>query len=245
MAEATALQRKWRWQINTGTAAVPNWETVLGLQEFTPSTEPTDQEDNDYESNGWGGSTRTMLVWGLEANISHRKDSVTHVENTVHAFLRLASTAIDTTTGVVHMRWFDKNGSVEAYEGYGLITWAPDGGGMADLERVSITVTPSATSPTLTTITNPVNATPLPQVTALSPATGPAAGGTLITITGAYFTGATAVAFGVTAATDFEVISATKISAIAPAVAASTVQVKVTTPNGVSADTAADNYTYV
>lgn len=245
MAEATALQRKWRWQINTGTASVPNWETVLGLQEFTPSTEPTDQEDNDYESNGWGGSTRTMLVWGLEANISHRKDTVTHVENAVHAFLRLASTAIDTTAGVVHMRWFDKNGSVEAYEGYGLITWAPDGGGMADLERVSITVTPSAVNPVLSTITNPVNATPLPQVTALSPATGGTAGGTLVTITGAYFTGATTVEFGADDATDFEVISATKIAAIAPAHAAGAVQVKVTTPNGASADTAADNFTYV
>ena len=245
MAEATALQRKWRWQINTGTVSVPNWETVLGLQEFTPSTEPTDQEDNDYESDGWGGSTRTMLVWGLEANISHRKDSTTHVENSVHAFLRLASTAIDTTSGVVHMRWFDKNGSVEAYEGYGLITWAPDGGGMADLERVSITVTPSATSPTLSTITNPVNATPLPLVTAVSPATGPAAGGTLVTVSGAYFSGVTAVDFGATPATDFEFISATKISAIAPAHAAGTVQVKVTTPNGASADTAADNYVYV
>jgi hypothetical protein len=245
MAESTALQRKWRWQINMGTASAPDWQTVVGLQEFTPSITPTDQEDNDYESDGWGGSTRTMQVWGIEANVSHRKDSTTHVENTVHQKLRLAAMAIDTDTGVVHMRWFDKNGSVEAYEGYGLITWAPDGGGMADLERVSITVTPSATNPTLSTITNPVNTAPLPVVTAVSPATGPAAGGTLVTITGAYFTGATAVEFGASAATDFEVISATKISAIAPAVAASTVQVKVTTPNGASANTAADDYTYV
>jgi hypothetical protein len=245
MAESTALQRKWRWQINMGTLAVPDFQTVLGLQEFTSSTEPTDQEDNDYESDGWGGSTRTMLVWGLEANISHRKDSTTHVENPVHKKLRLASMAIDSEDGVVHQRWFDKLGSDEAYEGFGLITWAPDGGGMADLERVSITVTPSATSPALVTIPNPVNEAPVPIVTALSPATGPEAGGTLVTITGAHFTGATAVEFGVAAATDFEVISATKISAIAPAVAASTVQVKVTTPNGVSADTAADNYTYV
>ncbi|THV26010.1 phage tail tube protein [Glycomyces paridis] len=244
MAEATALQRKWRWQINTGSVSVPNWETVLGLQEFTPNIEPTDQEDNDYESDGWGGSTRTMLVWGLEANLSHRKDTVTHVENTVHAFLRLASMAIEAADGVVHMRWFDKLGSVEAYEGYGLITWAPDGGGMADLERVSVTVTPSATNPVLTTIANPVNAAPLPVVTSLSPATGPAAGGTLVTITGAYFTGATTVEFGADDATDFEVVSATKIAAIAPAHAAGAVQVKVTTPNGASADTAGDDYTY-
>lgn len=243
MAEATALQRKWRWQINTGSAAVPNWQTVVGLQEFTPNIEPTDQEDNDYESDGWGGSTRTMLVWGLEANISHRKDTATHVENSVHAFLRLASMAIDAADGVVHMRWFDKNGSLEAYEGFGLVTWAPDGGTMADLERVSITVTPSAVSPTLTTIANPVNATPTPIVSSVSPATGAAAGGTLVTITGAYFTGATDVEFDDVNATSFLVVNDSTISAITPAGSAGPANVDVTTPNGTGTGTGA--FTYV
>jgi hypothetical protein len=165
----------------------------------------------------------------------------------VHAFLRLASMAIDADEGVVHMRWFDKNGSVEAYEGYGLITWAPDGGGMADLERVSITVTPSAVSPTLTTIANPVNATPVPLIASLSPATGGTAGGTLVVISGAYFTsvsGATGVKFGATNATSYTVIADNKIAAIAPAGAAATVRVTVTNTNGASADTVADDYTY-
>ncbi|WP_084546430.1 phage tail tube protein [Glycomyces arizonensis] len=243
MTEATALQRKWRWQINMGTAAVEDWQTVVGLQEFTPSTEPTDQEDNDYESDGWGGSTRTMLVWGIEGNISHRKDTSTHVENAVHAKLRLAATAIDPEDGVIHMRWFDKNGSVEAYEGYGLITWAPDGGGMADLERVSITVTPSATSPALVTIANPVNASPVPIVSTASPSSGAAAGGELVTITGAHFTGASAVTFDAVAAEDFAVISDTKISAITPAGSAGAVDVVVTTTNGAST-TGTDAYTY-
>lgn len=243
MTEATALQRKWRWQINMGSASVPDWQTVVGLQEFTPTIEPTDQEDNDYENDGWGGSTRTMLVWGLEANLSHRKDNATHVENAVHAALRLASMSIDTDDGVIHMRWFDKNGSVEAYEGYGLITWAPDGGGVADLERVTVTVTPSAVSPALTTIANPVNASPVPIVSALSPSTGTTSGGELVVITGAHFTGATGVDFGANAATDFEVVSATKIAAVAPAGSAGAVDVVVTTANGAST-TGTDAYTY-
>ena len=47
-----------------------------------------------------------------------------------------------------------------------------------------------------------------PAVTGLSPTSGPAAGGTLVTITGTGFTGATAVDFGTTAATDVTVVSA-------------------------------------
>ncbi|GAB3224117.1 hypothetical protein GCM10027447_12400 [Glycomyces halotolerans] len=243
MAESTALQRKWRWQINMGTAAAPDFQTVVGLQEFTPTVSPTDQEDNDYESDGWGGSTRTMRVWGIEANISHRKDSSTHVENAVQKALRLASMAIGTDEGVVHQRWFDRNGSEEAYEGYGLITWEPDGGGTADLERVSLTVTPSATSPALETITNPVNETPEPIVTGLDPATGLEAGGELITISGAHFTGATDVDFGANPADSYTVVNATTIVATAPA-GTGTVDVLVTTPNGVSTNTAADDYVY-
>ena len=44
-----------------------------------------------------------------------------------------------------------------------------------------------------------------PTVTGVSPASGPAAGGTTVTITGAGFTGATLVDFGTTAATNVAV----------------------------------------
>jgi hypothetical protein len=247
MTEATALQRKWVWQVNMGTVAVPVWTNVPGLQEFTPNIEPTDQEDNDYDNGGWGGSTRTMLVWGLEANLSHRQETGTFVENPVQKKLRLAASTLDPDEGVIHQRFYDRNGSDEAYEGYGLITWAPDGGGVADLERVSVTVTPSATNPVLSTITNPVNSAPVPLIASLSPATGGTAGGTLVVISGAYFTsvsGATGVKFGATNATSYTVIADNKIAAIAPAGAAATVRVTVTNANGASADTVADDYTY-
>ena len=48
----------------------------------------------------------------------------------------------------------------------------------------------------------------VPAVTGISPASGPAAGGTTVTITGTGFTGATAVDFGATAATSFTINSA-------------------------------------
>ena len=55
-----------------------------------------------------------------------------------------------------------------------------------------------------------------PTVTSLSPTSGPATGGTAVTITGTGFTGATAVTFGGTAATAFTVNSATSITATSP-----------------------------
>jgi hypothetical protein len=83
-----------------------------------------------------------------------------------------------------------------------------------------------------------------PSVAAITPASGPTAGGTSVTITGANFTGATAVKFGTTNATTFTVNSGIKITATAPAGAAGTVDIRVTTPGGTSATSAADHYTY-
>ena len=56
-----------------------------------------------------------------------------------------------------------------------------------------------------------------PVVSKLSPKTGPAAGGTSVTITGSGLSGATAVSFGATAAASFKVNSSTAITAVAPA----------------------------
>jgi hypothetical protein len=81
-------------------------------------------------------------------------------------------------------------------------------------------------------------------ITGLSPTGGPTAGGTLVIITGSSFSGASAVTFGGTAATLFTVSSATTIRAVAPARAAGSVDVRVTTSTGTSATSAADLYTY-
>ena len=84
-----------------------------------------------------------------------------------------------------------------------------------------------------------------PTVTSISPTSGPTAGGASVTITGTNLTGATAVMFGTTAATSFTVNSATQITAVAPAGAAGTVDLTVTTPGGTSATSPADRYTFV
>ncbi len=66
-----------------------------------------------------------------------------------------------------------------------------------------------------------------------------------MTITGTGFTGATAVSFGATSAASFTVNSATSITAVSPAESAGTVDITVTTPNGTSATSANDQFTFV
>ena len=88
----------------------------------------------------------------------------------------------------------------------------------------------------------------LPTVTNIVPAAGPAAGGTSVVITGTGFgglSGADAVRFGTHNATSYVVNSPTQITAVAPAGATgTTVDVRVTTPAGTSAVSAACKYSY-
>ncbi|MFI6326573.1 IPT/TIG domain-containing protein [Nonomuraea sp. NPDC050556] len=70
----------------------------------------------------------------------------------------------------------------------------------------------------------------------LVPATGPAAGGTAVTINGSGFTGATKATFGSTEGTSFTVVSDTKITVTSPAQGSedATVDVTVFNPDGSS-----------
>jgi Bacterial Ig-like domain (group 3)/IPT/TIG domain len=86
-------------------------------------------------------------------------------------------------------------------------------------------------------------AAPPPTVTGLDPASGPAAGGNEVTITGTAFTGATAVEFGSAQASGITVVGPDQLTASVPP-GSGTVDVQVTTPAGVSSTGSADRYTY-
>jgi alpha-tubulin suppressor-like RCC1 family protein len=85
---------------------------------------------------------------------------------------------------------------------------------------------------------------PLPNVTKLSAKKGPAAGGTVVTITGTGFAGANAVHFGAFAASEPTVNSATSITATSPPATSGTVDVTVTTPEGTSALSKHDHFKF-
>ena len=83
-----------------------------------------------------------------------------------------------------------------------------------------------------------------PAVDSLSKTSGPQAGGTVLSIVGRRFTGATAVQFGSTVVTTFTVVNDTKVNVTIPA-GTGTVHVRVRNAYGLSDATSADTYAYV
>ncbi|MFC5373381.1 IPT/TIG domain-containing protein [Brevundimonas faecalis] len=122
--------------------------------------------------------------------------------------------------------------------GTSIAATAPAGTGTVDI-RVTTTGGTSAAS-----AADQYTYIPAPTVSAISPMAGPTAGGTSVTITGADFTGVTAVTFGGSAAVGFTFNSASSITAIAPS-GTGTADIRVTTPGGTSATSAADRFAYL
>ncbi len=82
-----------------------------------------------------------------------------------------------------------------------------------------------------------------PTVTSIDPTQGAPAGGRQVMIVGSGFSGATAVDFGSTPAASFTVVSDTQIKAVSPA-GTGVVDVTVVTPDGTSATSSADQFSY-
>ena len=83
-----------------------------------------------------------------------------------------------------------------------------------------------------------------PAVTGIAPGSGPTTGGTTVTITGTNLAGASAVDFGAAKVTRFLSDTASEITLSSPA-GTGTVDVTVVTPDGTSATSSADQFSYI
>ncbi|MCE2883527.1 MAG: IPT/TIG domain-containing protein [Planctomycetaceae bacterium] len=84
---------------------------------------------------------------------------------------------------------------------------------------------------------------PVPTIATVTPAAGPASGGTTIAVTGTNLTGTTSVKVGTVACTQVTVVSSTQLTARTPAGASGVKSVSVTTPGGTA--TLPSAFTYV
>jgi hypothetical protein len=149
----TALARRWRLEIDLSAAKDGSaWTVVPGITEFSPAAEPNIEDSSDYDSDGWAGNTKTGQSWELGVTINRRINDQVKVYHATHEAFRAASFAFGSASQV-HIRYYDRNGLPEAYEGTALVTWAPSGGEYTALDQVEMTLTGDGP---LLLVTNPV-----------------------------------------------------------------------------------------
>lgn len=85
----TALARRWRWQLNMGTAEAPEWTTVMGVTDFKPPMpDPNIEDSSDYESEGWNGNTKTAQSWELTTTLNRKVNDRVKTYHPTHEKLR-------------------------------------------------------------------------------------------------------------------------------------------------------------
>lgn len=242
----TALARRYVLEVNLGSDTVPVWTQVIGLADFKPAVSPTDQDSSNYNSDGWGDKTRTAADWSVELKLNVEQDEVTYEPPPTHVALQDAAWSPGGPNTYVEIRYYDRNGNTDAWQGTCLVTWSPDGGDRTALGTVSATLSGHGA---LVRITNPAGTDPAPSILSLNPASGGTAGGELVTILGAHFIDAsgnpaTDVDFGANPASSFTVVNTNTIVATSPAASAGSVDVSVTSAAGTSATVPGSSYTY-
>lgn len=226
---ATTLNRKWFLDVDTNPGGTANWVGVFGVTDFKPGLDTTTQDTSDFAS-AWKGTQNTALAWKLEGKVKRATTAASALAyDPGQEYLR-AQAALVGVAARTHVRWYEMEPSgprVEAYEGYGTVTWSEDGGGQDAISMVSFAVNGDGAR---TAITHPQPTAPyITSILALGKAVG-----NLVTINGTNLTGATGVSFGGTAATVFNVISDSQVSVVIPGTSGAK-SVTITTPQGTSA----------
>ncbi|MFE7853751.1 phage tail tube protein [Streptomyces sp. NPDC057403] len=137
----TALARRYRLELDMdATGTTPEWAIVPGINDFSPKVDQTQQTSTTYEDEGWADQTVTEYAWSIEATMLHRCHPTTKAFNAAQEKLRLAAEQFG-AGAKVHVRWYDRDGRDEAYEGYALVQWEQDGTATDDLDSVKVTLT--------------------------------------------------------------------------------------------------------
>ncbi|MGW5409030.1 phage tail tube protein [Streptomyces spiralis] len=139
--EVTALARRWRLELDMSAAKDgSDWQLVPGVTNFEPSADPNIEDSSDYDNGGWAGNTKTGQAWELGVTVNRRINDQVKVYHPTHEALRTASFSFGSASQV-HIRYYDRDGLPEAYEGTALVTWKPSGGEYTALDQVELTLT--------------------------------------------------------------------------------------------------------
>lgn len=145
----TSLARRFKCDVSTdGTT----WTPILGINDLNPQVSATMQDANDYDTDGWGRSEVTLRSWTLDIKANRKMTASAYDPG--QELCRGAQDKFGSAARL-QVRWYDRNGGQEAYQGTGLVEYNQSKTGVTDIEEVAIKFTGDGPR---TLITNPAKA---------------------------------------------------------------------------------------
>jgi hypothetical protein len=122
---------------STPTAGSPTWIPVRGVAELDPKLDQSEEDDTDYDTDGWGSSVVTLLTWSLTLKLIRKAQGTTDAYDPGQEVIRTAHDQLG-GAALVHVRWYDKAGLPEAYEGWASVKWSSAGGDSSKLDIANV-----------------------------------------------------------------------------------------------------------
>lgn len=223
----TALASRFRVDLTEDLTLAGGWVQLIGINDLKPNIAQNLVETSSYDNDGWESYEKTFQGWSLAATVWMRTSAGILAPSVQLLQDREILWGDDCRIGV---RWYDRNGVPEAFQGVAVVQSERGQTGVKDPETKTFTLQGDGV---LTRITNPGVAAAAPVVTSATPSA--AATGDQVVISGSGFTGASAVKFGATAVTEYVVLSDSTIVAVMPTGTAGAAAVTVTNAIGTSA----------
>ncbi|MFB8763841.1 phage tail tube protein [Nocardiopsis alba] len=142
MALRSLLAKDWVLQVDTAYPSdAPDWATVRGLTQMSESLDSNDEDDADFDGDGWGSTVITQRTWSLECEGRRKRDDSmsTFTPDPGQEFIRQAGRKLGFGADV-HIRWFRRDGAPDAYEGMASVALGGSGGATTDLEPFNFTL---------------------------------------------------------------------------------------------------------
>jgi hypothetical protein len=137
MALRSMLASDWALEVDTttGGATTPQWTPVRGLSSFSESSDDNTEDDATNDAPGWGSDVITQRKWKVEAEGKRKRDSsaATYTPDSGQDFIRKAARKVGFEADV-HVRWYRRDGSPDASEGWAQVSDFEKGGETTDLE---------------------------------------------------------------------------------------------------------------
>ncbi|MEV1003401.1 hypothetical protein [Nonomuraea sp. NPDC050202] len=143
MALVSMLAKHWRMDVNTAGVGVttPAWAPVRGLSKFEKTTDDNVEDDGDFDDeSGYGRDVITERKWKIEAEGRRKRNTGTpFVPDAGQEYIRKAARKVG-EAAFIEVRWYRRDGSDEAYQGFCQVNEFTVGGEKTDLEPFSFTL---------------------------------------------------------------------------------------------------------
>lgn len=127
---------KWGFQVDLSVAQDgSNWGPVQALTNFVPKAPKTSQDTSNYADYdpikhiSWKSQSSTQIGWSLDFTCD--RFLFAGVYDPAQEALRVAGVS-GGDDEIVHVRWFDRTGGPEAFEGFGSVSAWDEQGGATD-----------------------------------------------------------------------------------------------------------------